>query len=345
MPNHTDRRAFTLIELLVVISIIALLVGILLPALGQAREVARKLICSTNQRQLITGQLIYATDWNDYYAGPNTSGADAQIGRVALEGDTTATTPTSSHDWVSPIMGDEAGFSPNRARRTKQIFETYGCPSARATNDLLFGGAGDRDDFAEIIQSEGIGQISYLSPASFHYFPSRGAADGRRHENRRLATGFNTPVAVSDNFLPNVNYLGVQPSNKIGVSDGTRYLTNEPQLDFDIGTRPGVYGSFLTAGPTFDRSTAFGRTSPSGGLQVPLTFRHDSKKINVAYWDGHVGDMGTDEAWRDPRPWYPGSTGSTQATESNRNPTATVFNGGGATRESREFLDTMSVIP
>jgi prepilin-type N-terminal cleavage/methylation domain-containing protein/prepilin-type processing-associated H-X9-DG protein len=59
-------RGFTLIELLVVISIIALLVGILLPALGAAREAARTSVCLSNERQVGLAIMSYATDNEDY---------------------------------------------------------------------------------------------------------------------------------------------------------------------------------------------------------------------------------------------------------------------------------------
>jgi len=65
--NRLPGRGFTLIELLVVISIIALLVSILLPALRRAREAARQAVCLSNVRQLAVAGTAYGADHQSYF--------------------------------------------------------------------------------------------------------------------------------------------------------------------------------------------------------------------------------------------------------------------------------------
>jgi prepilin-type N-terminal cleavage/methylation domain-containing protein/prepilin-type processing-associated H-X9-DG protein len=71
------RRGFTLIELLVVIAIIAILAAILFPVFAQARDQARQTTCLSNMRQLGTGLMMYAQDYDEalpswpFYAKPS----------------------------------------------------------------------------------------------------------------------------------------------------------------------------------------------------------------------------------------------------------------------------------
>ena len=73
--HSTRRPAFTLIELLVVIAIIAILAAILFPVFAQARESARQTACLSNQKQLGTGLMMYAQDYDETFPKMDNNGS------------------------------------------------------------------------------------------------------------------------------------------------------------------------------------------------------------------------------------------------------------------------------
>jgi len=76
------QRAFSLIELLVVVSIVAVLIALLLPALTTARDAASSSLCKSNLRQIGIGAVTYATDAEGYMLMsyfPNTAGRDNAV--------------------------------------------------------------------------------------------------------------------------------------------------------------------------------------------------------------------------------------------------------------------------
>lgn len=313
-----ERRAFTLVEALVALAIIALLLGVLTPALSSARDITRETVCAATQGELFIGVAAWSVEHRDTIPGVNTTGHFA-LGDVFAQQDmcydSRPSTPTSVFDWMSPVFGDSSQLSANRAERTRQLFTRFACPSARQHNDTLWGWAPDIGQFEEILRDEGFPQISYLSPASFHLLGPRvgGATLGMHY-------GWIGPVVTPSSYRPQLDMVGVQPSRKVFLADGTRYVGAGGLLDFDVDVSPEYFGSFTSSGPIYIASTAYGRSRhlapPSERAGRPpvdagapqhnrdLSYRHRGR-IGTARFDGSFVWMTEDESKSDAAPWYP----------------------------------------
>ncbi len=106
-------RGFTLIELLVVIAIIAILAAILFPVFAQAREKARQTACTSNEKQLALGVLMYAQD-NDETLPP-TQAVDNTLWPVLInpyvKSDRVRLCPSDSLDTQNSYGLNELNFS------------------------------------------------------------------------------------------------------------------------------------------------------------------------------------------------------------------------------------------
>ncbi|HPF41782.1 MAG TPA: type II secretion system protein [Phycisphaerae bacterium] len=308
---RSRNRGFTLIELLVVISIIALLVSVLLPALSGARRTGQRVKCLANLKQQAEANIQYGMDNDDWIIGSPAGSGAYLAGKAVGFG-----SAVQNWDFMGP-MADMLNYgltvvaegNPDLLiRRFNELrgLSVFTCPSNKyvATN---FGGPA---------APAGI-MVSYNTCRYQLYVGSNFASTAPANA---VAPGHNE--AIPKNWRPSTTRIGAT-SNKIFVGDGARYSTVSVAPDFDLTADAGFGGAFSDAGAHSILSRSWDRTWAATGAAGDVdgryyAYRHatadpnpgapgNAFKGNFAFHDGHAETLGDLES-SNPNKWLPQDT-------------------------------------
>jgi prepilin-type N-terminal cleavage/methylation domain-containing protein/prepilin-type processing-associated H-X9-DG protein len=250
---------FTLVELLVVIAVIALLMAILLPALGKAREQAKKIICSNNQRTLMTANFAYANTFEGSFVP------------ISFYFVTTGRTGYQSESWPNNdafrrlIAIDTAKKQVELDLRDRKfIFPAdYICPSDNVAKALM-------KDPAGILQQDGV-------LCSYGYNATEFLTSGGWF--RRAADYTVNPAGHKTLSLK-------RPSEKLAFTDSVDWWVGWGGADYTQGwDKHGQSGI-----KEYRHETPSTASMTCRRIYGPVLYRHNEGAL-VAFYDGHVSYM------------------------------------------------------
>jgi len=304
VKRRAPRRAFTLVELLVVIGIIALLISILLPALGAARRQANAVKCATQLREIGNTFQMYAMDYKGRYPVGQIQTASGKFYNVdGVDYPASGSAAYWYHFLAKYVTKTKLGTASTTVieatEARKSVF--WGCPSWEGYNSTAIGGV----NRAQV----GYGMNIWPTFKSDYNPVTTGAAP-----ERAFIQGWGGPDS---------GVIGAFQKQSMYTRQGAQRCLVADSLYWEVESQKVPASGVLAGQADLSNSTAAGnaafgaantladayRHGKYPARATSVTFRPDGGKVafNILYCDGHVATANDrTEAFRSTRMKFPG---------------------------------------
>jgi prepilin-type N-terminal cleavage/methylation domain-containing protein len=267
-------KAFTLIELLVVIAIIALLIGILLPALGEARSAARAGVSAANLSSLGKTQYTYAVDYKDSFVNPFDPFNQPFGGYTTIGGQWAFVVLPKYESQEGTILG-QSFFAP--ADRASELFSFYWANQVILNTNNEWGSAVTRDPRDTYINQRQKARLA--NPIE----PNDGFSSTYGIESWAFDTSYpmSPTLWMQASKYKGIIHIPVQAS----LADGKKYWARNR---FDQVTVPDAKAMLFER---FDWGKKNRAVGSAGKAQIAPQFNNPEAAPQTTFVDGSVGKV------------------------------------------------------